>query len=194
MSLQLSFEGFDAGLRPKDRLFWAILPDPGAAARADQVKDDQHRKHGLRGSLILKKHFHITLLHIADYVGVPQHIVALACEAAAGVVMPPFDVAFDCVMSFSGRPDNLPLVLRGGEGLAALMTFQQVLVRVMRKAGLRHTAGSRFTPHMTLMYGDRRVAEEPVKTVGWTVREFVLVHSLLGLREHVLLGRWPLRG
>jgi RNA 2',3'-cyclic 3'-phosphodiesterase len=193
MPEQLSFAGFAAAQRP-DRLLLAILPDADGAARAEEVKHHQRGKHGLRSKLILEKHFHITLIHNGDYVGLPQGIVAAVCEAAAGVVMAPFDVAFDRVMSFSGKPDKLPLVLRGGDGLVALITFQQILVTAIRRAGLRYAAGSHFTPHMTLLYGDRRVAEEPIKTVGWTVREFVLVHSLLSLGRHVLLGRWALRG
>jgi 2'-5' RNA ligase len=47
---------------------------------------------------------------------------------------------------------------------------------------------------MTLLYDDRSVAEQAVETIGWTAREFVLVHSLLGQTRHIPLGRWPLRG
>jgi hypothetical protein len=38
-----------------------------------------------------------------------------------------------------------------------------------------------------------KIAEQFVETVGWSVREFVLVHSLLGQTRHVLLARWPLQ-
>ena len=46
----------------------------------------------------------------------------------------------------------------------------------------------------TLLYDERRVAEHAVETVGWTVKEFALVHSLYGRARYVQLGRWPLRG
>ena len=36
-------------------------------------------------------------------------------------------------------------------------------------------------------------ALRPVDPVGWTVREFVLVRSLLGLTMHIPLARWKLR-
>jgi len=33
---------------------------------------------------------------------------------------------------------------------------------------------------------------QPVEPFEWTVREFVLIHSLLGRTEYRVLGRWPL--
>ena len=45
---------------------------------------------------------------------------------------------------------------------------------------------------MTLWYsGEREVDEHPIEPIGWTVREFVLIHSLRG---HTHLARWPLGG
>ena len=49
-----------------------------------------------------------------------------------------------------------------------------------------------YTPHLTLLYGDRFVADHPVEPVGWTVHEFVLVHSLLGRSRYLLVARFPL--
>ncbi len=34
----------------------------------------------------------------------------------------------------------------------------------------------------------------PVWPVSWRADAFVLIHSLVGLTEHVELGRWALRG
>ena len=45
---------------------------------------------------------------------------------------------------------------------------------------------------MTLLYGDRLVAERPVDSVSWAVREFALVHSLLGRSRYNVLARFPL--
>ena len=51
-----------------------------------------------------------------------------------------------------------------------------------------------YEPHLTLLYDDRCVAEQAIDIVSWTVREFVLVHSLHGQGRYVMLGRWPLPG
>jgi 2'-5' RNA ligase len=191
MPKQLSFAGFSAAPRPTDRVFFAIFPD--AAARIAQLAQNLRGEHGLKGRPLAPERFHVTLHHLGDHVGLPQNIVGAAGEAAATIVMPPFDVAFDRVVSFSGRSRNRPFVLRGGDGVEALITFQQSLGVAMKKAGLGRWAAPQYTPHVTLLYDDHRVAEQIVKTVGWTVREFVLVHSLLGQTRHVSLARWPLQ-
>jgi 2'-5' RNA ligase len=49
-----------------------------------------------------------------------------------------------------------------------------------------------FVPHVTLLYDARNVTVQPVDPLGWTVREFVLVHSLLGQTRYRVLGRWTL--
>jgi 2'-5' RNA ligase len=45
---------------------------------------------------------------------------------------------------------------------------------------------------VTLLYDDGLVAERPIGALRWTVREFVLMHSLLGRNARVPLARWPL--
>jgi len=98
------------------------------------------------------------------------------------------------VESFRNRPRSRPLVLRGGgDGVAAVTAFQKTLGKAMESAGLGKRVEKRFTPHVTLLYDDRALREQATARVGWTVREFALVHSLLGKTQHNLLGRWPLR-
>jgi RNA 2',3'-cyclic 3'-phosphodiesterase len=193
MSEQLSLAGFGAAPPPKtDRLFLAIFPGADTAERIAHLARHLGSEHGLRGRPLATERFHVTLLHINDYAGLPQRIVDTAIEAAATVAMPPFEVAFDRVASFSGRVGNRPLVLRGGDGVSALTAFQAVLDTAIKKAGVRVRTGSHYTPHVTLLYDDGGVTEQVVDPVSWTVQEFVLVHSLLGQTRHVPLARFPL--
>lgn len=194
MSRQLSFTGFDAAPRVADRVFFAIFPAADAAERIARLATGMHGEHGLLGKPLPRERFHVTLNHLGDYLGLPQGVVDMATEAGAGVTMLPFEVAFDRMGSFRGRPGNRPLVLRGGDDLAALMAFQQALGEAMAKVGLGRWVERRFTPHVTLLYDDIAVGERPIEPIGWTVREFVLVHSLLGQTRHVPLARWPLLG
>lgn len=62
----------------------------------------------------------------------------------------------------------------------------------MTATGLGRWVERNFTPHVTLLYDDRSVAPQAIEPIAWTVREFVLVHSLLGRTEHRILGRWSL--
>lgn len=192
MSAQLSFLGLEPS-RPTDRLFFALFPAANAAEGMSRVAQNQRGEHGLKGKPLATDRFHITLHHLGDYDGLPAGVVAQARDAAASVAMPSFDVAFDRVTSFD-RPGKRPFVLRGGNGLASLGEFQQALGTAMAKAGLQKKVAANFTPHVTLLYDDRLVDEQPVETIFWSVHEFVLVHSLLGQTRHIALARWPLRG
>jgi 2'-5' RNA ligase len=97
------------------------------------------------------------------------------------------EVAFDRVTSFAGSD---ALVLRGGDGVDGIVMFHHTLGVAMRKSGL--SAGSQFTPHVTLLYDGRRVEEQFIEPIRWTVRDFVLVHSLRGRTMHIPLERWHL--
>ena len=74
-----------------------------------------------------------------------------------------------------------------------LVRFQQALGLEMMNAGLGRWSNLPYTPHVTLLYDDRCVAEQVVETIEWAANEFVLVHSLIGQNRHVPLARWPLR-
>ena len=193
MPVQLSFAGFKSETPRSDRLFFAILPNEDAAARIARLAQDLRGEHGLRGQPLRTGHFHISLHHLGDHVGLPSVVVAAARGAAADVAAPQFDVAFDRVASFAGGRVNQPLVLLGSDGFAALTAFRQVLGAMMAKGGLGHWVQPQKTPHLTLLYDERRVSEQTIATIGWTVREFVLVHSLVGRSRLVVLARWPLQ-
>ena len=193
---QPSFPGFE--LRPPsrrtDRLFLGVFPDLDAAERAASLSRSLRKELNLRGRPLPPERLHITLHHIDDYAGLPQWVVAAICDAAGTVGMGPFEVEFDRVASFSGRPGNRPLVLRGGDGLAELMKFQRGLGTAITRARVGRPVASQFTPHVTLLYDDIQVEERAVEPIRWTVSEFILVHSLLGQRRHVPLARWSLSG
>lgn len=193
MPEQLSFAGFDPPQPPTDRLFFALFPGAEVAAKIGQLALQLRVEHVLHSKPLRPERFHVTLHHLGDHAGVPQDIVAAACDAAATVTIPPFQLAFDRVASFSGKPGNRPLVLRGDDGVVALKAFQQVLGKAMQIAGLGRWAEMRFTPHVTLLYDERLVAEQAVEAITWTAQEFVLVHSLIGQSRHLPLRRWALR-
>jgi len=199
MPVQRSLSGsprFEPPPRLTDRLFFAIFPDPHTAARIAQLAGRLRSEHALKGSLLATQRFHITLHYLGDYAGLPQDIVAKASAAAQTVAMPQFDVAFDRAASFSHKRRYSPFVLLGGDGVAALTAFQQALGVALEHAGFEGIVGSdhtpRYTPHLTLLYGDHRVPSQIVETVRWSVSEFVLVHSLLGQTQYLQLARWAL--
>jgi 2'-5' RNA ligase len=176
-------EGFKAG-----SLFLAVCPDAEAAACIYRAANILKRANELGGALVRRERLHVTLF----FLGEPcERIVRMAHDAGSAMRMPPFEVSFDRTASFRGQPGNHPFVLRGDGGLRGLMSFRQKLGASLTRNGLKRWANMDFTPHVTLLYDVRRVEEQPIEPVSWTVREFVLVHSLNG---HNHLARWPLQG
>ncbi len=140
----------------------------------------------------------MTLFHIDDFVDqIPSGLVPAVRAAADSLRCAPFTVRFDRVLC---TPKHV--LLFPTEGLAALQAFRAELGRALIAAGLPRlisTKGRRgldrpFNPHVTLSYNPSTAPEMRVDPVGWTVRGFHLVESLLGQHRHVRLGSWPLEG
>jgi RNA 2',3'-cyclic 3'-phosphodiesterase len=168
-------------------LFFAAAPDADAAACIYRSANILKRARKFEGELIELDRLHVTLFFLGGW---REHIVRMAFEAATEIRTNPFEVSFDRTASFRGRPGNHPFVLLGDSGLRLLMSFRQMLGAAMTRSGLRQLATGYFTPHITLLYDARYVEEEPIEPISWTMKEFLLIHSLDG---HVHLARWPLR-
>jgi 2'-5' RNA ligase len=192
MSAQLSLPGLDIEAPAADKLLLVISLDANTAERTLELARRERRENGLTGQPLLASRLHITLHHLGNYAGVPKDVVAKARKAAEAVKAAPFDILLNRVMSYAANRDKQPLVLCGGE-VTALVAFQRSLGEELAKAGLGRWAKSSFTPHVTLLYDNKTVDEHAVEPIGWTVREFVLLHSLVGKTQHIPLGRWSLR-
>jgi RNA 2',3'-cyclic 3'-phosphodiesterase len=174
-----------------NRLLFMHRPEEGTAQAMVGLTDLLKRGYALTGNPFPPDRLHSTLQNLGDYSDLSPALVAAARRAAVIVAVPPVEVAFDRVMTFSGGPGNRPLVLRGGAGVVPL---QRAIGKAMAKVGLGAFVNRSFTPHITLLRGDGVVEEQAVETFCWTVREFVLVNSLVGQGKYVELGRWSLGG
>ena len=85
-------------------------------------------------------------------------------------------------------------MLTGDKDAAAWRTLHAALGAALTRAGLGGATKGEFKPHVTLLRDGKRAPPLPIAPLSWMVRDFVLVHSLLGKTTHVHLGRWPLRG
>jgi 2'-5' RNA ligase len=191
---QLTLDGFDAVPLPTDGLFFAIFPDAQATSQIEKTARRICDQHGMADAPLALERYHVTLHHLGNYAGgLPQALVARAIRAAGTIDARQFAVAFDRAENFRGRA----LVLRADEGVHALMAFRHLLGAALERAGFAARTRTSFTPHVTLAYRDaaqvrRRVVEHVDEAIRWTVREFVLVHSLLGRTRHIALARWQL--
>lgn len=176
--------------RMRRKLFFAILPDAQAAQEIAKLGASLDQQHGIGGHPLRPDRLHITLHVIGEYDETPQADVLAARQAADAVHEDAFDVVFDRAMTFVGAR---AYVLGGGEGVEAVKAFWLKLGIQLANAHVRTFKNSSFTPHMTLAYQGRPVAEHPIEPVRWTAREFVLINSHVGETHHEIMGRWPLR-
>lgn len=189
--LQSQLPGFDPPL-VEDRLFLAVYPDAQAATRIAALARQLRERHGLRGNPIAAERLHVTLHHLGNYAGVPDDVVRMAGAAAARVASASFGIGFDRAASFAARRGKCPFVLLGEDGVQSVTTLQRQIGEAMKASGLARHVEARFTPHLTLLYDELVVAGHDIEPIHWHVREFALVHSLLGRSRHVVLARWPL--
>lgn len=193
MSGQMSLIGF-ADATPTDRLFFAVFPDTAAREAIARLAQDVGSRHELRGKPLPCERLHVTLHHLGDYAGLPAALVDQAKRAGDRVVAMPFEVAFDRVASFAARTDKKPCVLLGADADSPLRRLRRQLGDRLIEVGLGKQVTRDFTPHVTLRYERGLVPEHAVAPIAWTLREFALVHSLLGRTEHRVLQRWRLHG
>ncbi|MFT3809036.1 MAG: 2'-5' RNA ligase family protein [Micropepsaceae bacterium] len=172
-----------------DTLFFAIRPPASLASEIARLAERSKGLFNLKGAPIPAERLHVTMayigLHAAD-------LVAVAERAAAGLAAKPIDVTFDRMVSFKGKPGNHPLVLQGGPALNGLRFLQRQLALEIKRVGIPSAAKAGFEPHITLLYDRAVVPETPVDPITWTVRELVLVQSLVGQGRHIDLKAWPL--
>jgi 2'-5' RNA ligase len=160
--------------------------------RIHAYAEECKRRQGFEAALILPQHLHVTLFHLGDWAAFPEEIVRLAKDAAAQVAVPPFEAAFARAESFRNSTGVFPFVLTGD--LAPWRPMHDALGAALKRVGLGGATQGEFKPHVTLTYDRVRVKPSSIEPIAWHVREFVLVHSLLGKTTHNHLGRWPLDG
>ena len=180
------------GASQKERIFFACLPDAQTAARIHAVAEAIKREQGLEAALILPGHLHVTLFHLGDWGAFPDEVVRLAKAAAGQVETASFDVAFARAESFRNRIGIHPFVLTGD--IAPWQALHAALAAALKRVGLGAATQGEFRPHVTLAYDKTRIRPFRIEPVSWTVRDFALVHSLLGKTTHNHLATWPLRG
>lgn len=180
--------------RRSERLFLAALPDATAARRIDRLARQLCEEHGLSGAPLGSARYHVTLLFLGDQVPAEAQRVADAVGARmAAVARPPFGVVLDHVASFRRRGGKAPLVLLGSDGVDGLIDLHEALLAALAGPDFAPPT-TPFTPHLTLLYDAKRVAEQRIDPIDWTVREFALVHSAIGAGVHTVLRRWTLGG
>lgn len=188
---QLSLGGFEKKLA-SERLFFGVFPDVTAQVAIATETDALRVEHSLQGRPIDARRLHATLHHLGDHPEPRGDIVEAAVAAAGRVSVAPFDVTLTSACSFGGARTQHPCVLVCPEELPPLHVLWRELGTQLMAAGLGRYLKRNFTPHVTMLYDAQVLAPQAIEPIRWTVRDFTLVHSLLGRGEHRILGTWRL--
>ena len=199
-SSQLSFDlGSSAGVfkenvMPQDNLFFAVVPDADTAAEIAKRAADLRIRFGAVARLRPHHVFHVSLLSVGMFAGLPEDVVAAAKAAGTRIQAAPFDAVLDRYTGFNGGKSRAGVFLFG-EGNEELVSLYRALGAAAVSERLKADASPSFNPHLTFLYGGDAVEETPIaRPIRWHVDEFVLVHSRYGATRHEYLARWPLRG
>lgn len=178
------------GPSQRDRIFFACVPDEKTAMSVHSLAEDIKREKSFQANLILPEHLHVTLFHLGDWQSLPEEIVNLASGAASEINVAAFDVTFGRAESFRNSTGVYPFVLTSDR--APWQALHEALGNALKDAGLGAATRGDFKPHMTLAYDKQRVKSFFIGPIVWKVKDFVLIHSVLGKTTHNHLGRWLL--
>lgn len=167
------------------RLFFAIRP-PLVLAR--QIADAASW-FDPPGQPLRPEHLHVTLDILDDRDSVSGAFETVLKEVGDAVGAAPFAIAFD-MAGGSARS----VALRPRRKSPGVEDLRRRIVAARQATGIAERADYRFAPHMTLGYRDGAPFSQPIAPVGWTVDEFMLVHSHVGRMRHDIVGRWALAG
>jgi 2'-5' RNA ligase len=194
---QAALPGLDAPSAGGDVLFFAVLPDVQAAEWAHELAWRLRARHGFHAKPMARERLHVSLQGLGAFKGVPTEALEIAEQAARRCDQLAFDVCFDRAVSFSGAGEGADVrayVLRESHRSQGLQALHWNLSLGLRALGQASTASRGFTPHMTLLYDRRRVAEEQIEPVRWRVKSIALIRSQSGSgRPYEILQRWSLK-
>jgi 2'-5' RNA ligase len=170
-------------------LYVGLQPAAVANTLATEIAGDFMRR--LRVTEAIRP-LHVTLSALGRRSRFSTLDLAAKMEELSSVVIEPFMLTFDQIMSFDRHADKKALVLCCSRPNAYLHDLQRKIAEAQRQPGIEAEMARAFTPHMTLFYTQQHVLRQSLKTpVKWLVRDFHILWSHIGECRHESLWQWP---
>lgn len=183
---------FGSAARPatQHNLFFALVPDDAMRRQMARTVEHLRSTHAPHGRWLKPERYHLTLHFLGTFSDLPAERIASACKAAEAVGVPAFDLMLDRAGHFSQGIGWLGCAQTG----APLQRLWEELRKALAHARIGVQGHAAFKPHVTVLRDARNAwAEQPIEPVTWSVREFMLIDSVLGSHsEYRTLGRWSL--
>lgn len=162
----------------RPNLYFAILPDPAAAARMAELGRMLQRRHDLAGAARPPGLLHVSVFGLGDDPRDREGLLAFASRMGDRVEAAAFEMAFTRAVSFRGGSTR-PLVLCCSDGAAAALSgLRDQLADAWEALGEGPARRRAYAPHLTLAYDRGGIPNtELAQPVRWPARELVLVRS-----------------
>jgi 2'-5' RNA ligase len=145
----------------------------------------------LKGRPTPAARLHLSLNFVGDFRGPPTWAVMEKAAALADKVSEPtFAVSLNQVMGWQSEA----LALLGDEGVVGAELLHTAIHKALVTGSMAPRREPQMWPHVSLLRDKAPVPKTFVEPIGWTVREFVLLDSVVGEGRHEVLGRWALDG
>lgn len=174
------------------RYFFALLPDPAAAAASSRRAHALRQWLGLSGRSYEIRKYHVSLWGWPFRAEPDAQELALMRRAARDIRQRPFRLRLDEAACFAPKAEKPALVLTGDDGVIGADRLSDALDQDMRTRGIRRRRPP-GRPHLTLHYDRFQSDAFRVRPLSWLVTDFALVRSQDG-EPYRILGRWPLIG
>jgi 2'-5' RNA ligase len=171
-------------------LFFALYPPPPLSLEIFSRGAYLKHAHHLAGRMIDPPRIHLTLASVYNFTEPWADQLERAMRVGRSMRQQSFSLELERTQSFAHGGYYQPFVMCGEDGTRCLKHFQKALAEEMRRSGFKIPHG--FTPHVTMLWADRRIDENPMLPVCWTATDFVLIKSIRGHSQHTELGRWRL--
>lgn len=170
-------------------LFFALWPDADVCAALAGEAAKLRAQASSQGRWIDPPDYHLTLRFIGDCDAAQA---AAALRAGGSVQARGFDVDIDCTGSFHNR--GIPWWLGCTQTPAGLQDLSDALDAQLAHAGFDARAHGPLVPHITIARDAPTILPSAaIAGVRWTVRTFLLVHSMQRHRRaYHPIARWPL--
>jgi 2'-5' RNA ligase len=176
--------------------FFALLPDREAVTSISRLSLHLRLNYGMTGNPIADERLHVSLYGFGSRIAPSQKILGQLSHAAdvAAAFTPPFEIRFDCALSYSRKNAKKAFVLASSVPTPGFQSLHDALGSALSHYDLGHDLWKSRDPHLTLVYDQQMIPRESVAAVHWLAGEFVLIKSYVGESKYELLGRWRLAG
>lgn len=180
--------------RPAHGLFFAIMMPVEVRYQLAARFMDFDARFPFLGRPIGAERLHLSLNLVFAGDLLPDRVIELSKRVGGSIRFQQFQIRLDRALSYRNRKPKKPFVLAASDSGDVNQLGQHIAKALDILSGHRTGLARPVSPHVTLVWDEIMVPEQPIDPVNIPVREVSLVHSHIGQSRYDILARWPLVG